>query len=62
MADARSRREPPARLRCRSAPGWVPALRFLAAAIAARAVVEVGTGTGRQRACGCCAGCAPTAC
>ena len=30
----------------RSARGWAPALRFLAAAIAARAVVEIGTGTG----------------
>ena len=41
--------------------GGGAALRFLAAATNARAVVEVGTGAGVP-ACGCCAGCARTGC
>ena len=42
--------------------GGGAALRFLASVLDARAVVEIGTGTGRLRRCGCCAACAPTAC
>ena len=48
---ARPRAGPRARAACRSAPAGGAALRVLAAAIGAKAVVEVGTGAGRLGLC-----------